>query len=120
MLLVGDAAKRGWSVISNRALEGVAWGAFIMLIGLGWWAGDYYEADSGPYIALGAGAILIVLNAIRASAGIRVSKFSLFIGLVAFAIGSAGILGYSLQLVPTIMILIGLFIIASALQKMAK
>ncbi len=120
MRSMGNATKRNWSLVSNKALEGVAWGAFVMLIGVGWWVGDHYEVDSGPYIALGAGVILIVLNAARASAGIRVSKFSLFIGLIAFTIGGAGILGHSLPLIPTIMILIGLFIIASTLQKMAK
>ena len=49
--------------------------------------------------------------------GIKVSKFSLFIGLIAFALGGAGIIGYSLDLVPMIIILIGLFIIAEGLQK---
>lgn len=54
------------------------------------------------------------------SVSIKVSKFSLFFGLVAFLMGGAGIIGYSLPLIPTIMILVGLFIIVSALRKMAK
>lgn len=107
-------------MISNRALEGVAWGVFIIVIGLGWWAGDYYNVDTGPYLAFGLGVILIGLNATRVSVGIRVSRFSLFIGLVAFAMDGAGIMGYSLPVIPTIMILVGLFIVASALRKMAK
>ncbi len=107
-------------MISNKTLEVVAWGTFVILIGVGWWAGDYYQIETGPYIAFGVGMILIALNAIRARIGIRISKFSLFIGIIAFAIGAAGIVGYSLPLVPTIIILIGLFIVASALQNMAK
>ena len=51
---------------------------------------------------------------------IKISKFSLFVGLVAFAIGGAGILGYSLDLFLTIIILIGLFIIGEALAKLTK
>ncbi|MDH5634504.1 MAG: SPFH domain-containing protein [Candidatus Bathyarchaeota archaeon] len=54
------------------------------------------------------------------SVSIKVSRFSLFFGLVAFLMGGAGIIGYSLPLIPTIMTLVGLFIIASALRKMAK
>jgi len=50
----------------------------------------------------------------------EVSRFSLFIGLAAFTMGGAGIMGYSLPLIPTIMVLVGLFIVASALRKMAK
>ncbi len=106
-------------MVNNRALEGIAWGAFVILLGVGWWAGDY-DAETGPYLALGVGAILIGLNGVRASTGVRVSKFSLFIGLLALAIGGAGIMGYTLPLIPTIMVLVGLFIIASALQRMTK
>ena len=105
---------------TSKALGGLAWGAFFLLIGAGWVAGDYYQIDTGPYVAFGVGLIIIGLNVARAGAGIRVSKFSLFIGIVAFAIGGAGILGYSLELLPTIVILIGLFIIAEAIQKLTK
>lgn len=105
---------------SNKALDGLAWGFFIILIGIGWWAGDYYQMDTGPYTAFGVGLILIGLNAARAGSGTKLSKFSLFVGLVAFAIGGAGILGYSLDLFITIVILIGLFIIGEALGKLAR
>ena len=107
-------------MVSNKALDGLAWGLFIILIGVGWWAGDYYQMDTGPYIALGVGLILVGLNAIRAGTGIKVSKFSLFVGLVALAIGVAGILGYSLDLFLTVVILIGLFIVGEALAKLFK
>ena len=107
-------------MVRNKALNGLAWGAFIILIGAGWLAGDYYQIDTGPYVAFGVGLILIGLNIARSGFGLRISNFSLFIGIIAFAIGGAGILGYSLPLIPTIVILIGLFIIAEAVQKLAK
>lgn len=107
-------------MVNNKALEGVAWGAFVILLGVGWWAGSYYNIETGPYLALGVGAILIGLNGVRASVGTKVSKFSLFIGLLALAMGGAGIMGYSLPLIPTIIVLVGLFIIASALQRITK
>jgi len=107
-------------MVSNKALGSLAWGLFIILIGVGWWAADYYQMDTGPYTALGVGLILIGLNVARAGTGIKVSKFSLFVGLVALAIGGAGILGYSLDLFITVVILIGLFIIGEALGKLFK
>ena len=85
-------------MVNSKALDGLAWGLFIILIGVGWWTGEYYQMDTGPYIALGVGLILLGLNATRAGSGIKIGKFSLFIGLVALAIGGAGILGYSLNL----------------------
>ena len=107
-------------MVSNKALDGLAWGLFIIIIGIGWWAGGYYQVDTGPYTALGVGLILVALNLTRVAVGIKISKFSLFIGLVALALGGAGILGYALDLFLTILILIGLFIIGEALGKLAK
>ena len=60
------------------------------------------------------------LNLARSQMGIKVSKFSLFVGLVALAIGVAGVLGYALDLFLTVIILIGLFIIGEAIEKMLK
>lgn len=107
-------------MVTNKALESLSWGAFLVLIGFGWWAGEYYQVDTGSYVAFSVGLILIGLNLTRAGVGLRMSKFSLFIGMIAFAIGAAGILGYSLPLVPTIMILIGLFIIAEASHRLTR
>ncbi|UCC57834.1 MAG: hypothetical protein JSW14_05550 [Candidatus Bathyarchaeum sp.] len=107
-------------MVESKALDGLAWGLFIILIGVGWYVGGVYEIDTGPYIALGVGFILVGLNAVRATTDIKISKFSLFVGLVALAMGAAGILGYALDLFLTIIILIGLFIIGEALAKIFK
>jgi hypothetical protein len=104
----------------NKTLDSLAWGLFIILIGAGWYIGAAYEMDTGAYIALGVGLILIGLNLARSQMGIKISKFSLFVGLVALAIGFAGILGYALDLFLTVVILIGLFIIGEALGKLLK
>lgn len=104
----------------KKTLDSLAWGLFIILIGVGWYIGAAYEMDTGAYIALGVGLILIGLNLARFQMRIKISKFSLFVGLVALAIGVAGILGYALDLFLTIVILIGLFIIGEALGKLLK
>jgi len=104
----------------NKTLDSLAWGLFIILVGVGWYVGAVYEMETGSYIALGVGLILLGLNLARNQMGIKISKFSLFVGLVAFAIGVAGVLGYALDLFLTIIILIGLFIIGEAIEKMLK
>jgi hypothetical protein len=95
------------------ALTTLAWGLFIVLIGLCW------ALNEVPYVALSAGIILIGLNVARTGLGMHLSKFSLFIGIVALAFGVV-LLGYPLPLPETIIVLIGLFIIAEAATSLSK
>jgi uncharacterized membrane protein len=110
----------GDSVNRNVALTSLAWGLFIILIGICWTASQYYNIEVVSYAALGAGIILIGLNVARASLGMALSWFSLFIGIVAFAFGGAALVGYSLPLWQTIIVLIGLFIVAEAARALRK
>jgi apolipoprotein N-acyltransferase len=102
---------------TNKVLDALAWGAFAVLLGAGWIASSYYQMDTGIHVALGVGLILIALNLARMTMGITVSKFSLFIGLLALALSGAGLLGFTMPFVPTVIVLVGLFIVAEALQK---
>jgi len=103
------------------ALTSLAWGLFFVLIGVSWAATKYYSAPVVvPYVALGAGIILIGLNIARLGLGMGLSWFSLFIGIIAFAFGGAAMMGYALPLLETIIVLIGLFIIAEAARSLAK
>jgi hypothetical protein len=95
-------------------------GLFIILVGVGWYIGAVYEMDTGAYIALGVGLILAGLNLTRTQMNIKISKFSLFVGIVALALGVAGVLGYALDLFLTVIILIGLFIVGEAVEKMPE
>jgi len=101
----------------NVALTSLAWGLFFVLIGLSWAVSN--AVDVVPYVALGAGIILIGLNVARTGLGMHLSKFSLFIGIVALAFGVA-LMGYPLPLPETIIVLIGLFIIAEAARSLTK
>ena len=102
---------------TNKALDAIAWGVFVVLLGAGWIASAYYQIDTGVYVALGVGLILIALNLSRRALGITISKFSLFIGLLALALAGSGIAGFELPFIPTVIVLVGLFIIAEAIQK---
>jgi hypothetical protein len=105
---------------TNKLLDAIAWGMFIVLLGAGWLAGSYYNIETGIYIALGAGLILIALNVARNAGGVKISKFSLFIGFLALALSGSGILGYAMPFIPTVIVLVGLFIVAEAFQKTIK
>ena len=102
---------------TNKVLDAIAWGVFIVLLGVGWIASAYYKMDAGIYIALGVGLILIALNLSRRTMGITISKFSLFIGLLALALAGSGIAGFEMPFIPTVILLVGLFIVAEAIQK---
>jgi hypothetical protein len=104
---------------TNKLLDAIAWGVFIVLLGASCIASYYYAMDTGIYLALGTGLILIALNLVRRTTGISISKFSLFIGLLALALSLSGIVGYALPFIPTIIVLVGLFIVAEAIQKTA-
>jgi hypothetical protein len=105
------------NAIDNKVLDGLAWGSFFILLGIVWFVSTSYSIDAGAYVAVGVGIILIGVNLVRMVVGVKVSKFSLFIGLIAFAFGGAVVIGYSLPLVPMAIVLIGLFILAEGLQK---
>ena len=88
------------SGMNNKLLNGVAWGAFFVVLGIGWLASIAYTIDIGAYIAVGAGIILVAINMARLNMGVSLSKFSLFIGLI--------------------IVLVGLFIVAEGLQKVTS
>ena len=107
-------------MVESQTLESLGWGLFIVLIGVGWYIGSAYKIDTGSFIALGVGLILLGINLIRVKSNIKINRFAIFIGVLALAIGAAGILGYSLDLLSTILIIVGLFVIEEALAKIIK
>lgn len=102
------------------ALTSLAWGLFFVVIGVSWGLSSYYTVDVIPIVSLSVGIILIGINIARTSLGMSLSKFSLFIGIIALAFGGAALMGYSLPLWQTIIVLIGLFIIAEAVRSLTK
>jgi len=100
-----------------RMLTTLAWGLFFILLGGAWIYSEAYQVDVGTAIALGVGLILIGLNLARSSMGISMSKFSLGIGILALLIGLARYFGLKVDILPLIIILIGLFIIAETIAR---
>ncbi|HXZ97731.1 MAG TPA: hypothetical protein VED24_00030 [Candidatus Acidoferrum sp.] len=102
---------------TGRTLTTLAWGLFFILIGGAWIYGETYHVDTGTVIAIGVGLILIGLNLARSSIGIRMSRFTLGIGILALLIGLAQYYGLRVNIIALIIILIGLFIIAEAIAR---
>lgn len=104
-------------VSSARTLATVAWGLFFILVGGAWFYGEVYRIDVGTIIAIGVGLILVGLNIARSGMGIKMGKFSLGIGILALLIGLARYAGMKVDVLPLIIILIGLFIVAEAIVR---
>ena len=100
-----------------RMLTTLAWGLFFILVGGAWIYGETFRIDMGTVIALGVGLILIGLNLARSSIGVNMSKFSLGIGILALLIGLARYFVVKVDIIPLIIILIGLFVIAEAIAR---
>jgi hypothetical protein len=97
-----------------RMLTTIAWGLFFVLVGGAWLYGETFHFDTGTIIAIGVGLILIGLNLARSSLGGQVSRFSLGIGILALLIGLARYAGVKVDILPLVIIMVGLFIIAEA------
>ena len=100
-----------------RMLTTLAWGLFFILVGGAWIYGETFRVDVGTVIALGVGLILIGLNLARSNIGVSMSKFSLGIGILALLIALARYFGMNVDILPLIIILVGLFIIAEAIAR---
>jgi hypothetical protein len=66
---------------------------------------------------VGAGVIMLGLNAVRLLLGIRVSWFTVILGTVALLSGLGSVYGVSIPVGPLLIILIGLSIIVRALDR---
>jgi len=98
----------------NKRLESVGWALFLIMIG-GMWMFPEERVPEGTWM-IGAGVILLALNGVRSLAGIRVSKTSMILGVVALALGVAGLLGLSVPyLLPIALVVIGMLIILKPL-----
>ncbi len=97
----------------NRRLETTSWGLFLIMLG---GFALLASVPQGTWL-LGAGFIMLGLNAARLVAGIRVSLFTVVLGTVALLSGLGSVYGVSLPVGPLLIILIGLAIIVRALDR---
>ncbi len=89
----------------NKRLETVGWGLFLIMLG-GLWLVPGQMIPAGTWL-IGAGLIMLGLNAARYLAGIKPSGFTLVLGILAILSGTADFLHVELPLLPILLILVG-------------
>jgi hypothetical protein len=97
----------------NHRLETVSWGLFLIMLGGFALLRSFPE---GTWL-IGAGVIMLGLNAVRLLLGIRISWFTVILGTVALFSGLGSVYGVSIPVGPLLIILIGLAIIVRALDR---
>ena len=108
MSLPVDARKQDL----NHRLETVSWGLFLIMLG---GFALLKEVPEGTWL-IGAGIIMLGLNAVRLLVGIRASWFTLILGTVALLSGLGSVYGIDIPVGPLLIILIGLAIVVRAFQ----
>jgi len=108
MSMPDDARKQDL----NRRLETVGWGLFLIMLG---GFALLKDVPEGTWL-IGAGLIMLGLNAVRLLAGIRASWFTLILGTIALLSGLGSVYGIEIPVGPLLIILIGLAIVVRAFQ----
>jgi hypothetical protein len=99
--------------ILNKRLESIGWGLCLIMIG-GIWLVPDARVPKGSWL-IGAGLIMLGLNAARYLSGIKMSGFTVILGILALGFGISDFFGVDLPLFPILIILIGANIILKPL-----
>ncbi len=102
----------------DKRFEHTAWGLFLIMIG-GLWLVPDHVVPGGAWL-VGAGAIMLGLNAARYLSGIRMSSFSIILGVIALALGISDMAGAALPILPIILVLCGGQVIFHAVAGRAR
>lgn len=98
----GDVGKR---------LDQIGWGIFLVMIGTIWLVPG---VPQGTWL-IGAGILLLVVNAIRSRLGVPWSGVSVALGVFALAAGLGDFTGIKLPLFPICLVVIGATLILKPL-----
>jgi hypothetical protein len=93
----------------KRRLDGIGWALFLIMIG-GLWLMPEGTVPEGTWL-IGVGLIMLGVSAVRSLNGIKVSWFTVILGLIALASGVSDFFGVNLPWFPILLVLIGASII---------
>lgn len=97
----------------NKRLEEIGWGLFLLMIG-GLILVPDEQLPHGVWL-VGVGVIMLGLNVIRYFNNIKVSGFTITVGILALVVGLAGFYGIKLPLFAIFLLVIGAGLIFRAL-----
>ncbi|MCL5996219.1 MAG: hypothetical protein M1546_09190 [Chloroflexi bacterium] len=89
----------------NKRLEAIGWGLFLIMLG-GLGLVPQEQVPGGVWL-IGAGLIMLGLNAARYWSQIKMSAFTVGLGILALFAGVGDLLGVDLPLLAILLILIG-------------
>lgn len=99
----------------DRRLEEAGWALFLMMIG-GLWLVPKENVPSDLWL-VGAGVIMLGINFVRYFKGIKMSGFTVFLGIVALAAGLSGAFSLNFPVVALIFVILGASLLMRALFK---
>ncbi len=105
-------------VVFNQKLEKMAWGAFLILIGL--MALIPIKFIPAGSLLVGTGLILLGLNLTRFIQRLPTSLFTIFLGIVAITSGFNEYLNVTFPILPILIILIGITMLIKPTLKRIK
>ena len=91
----------------NERLENIAWGLFLIIVGVTFLGPDV-QAPVGVWL-IGSGLIMLGLNVVRYFSGIKTSSFTIGLGSLALVAGIAS--AFSVKIFGVLLILFGAGII---------
>jgi len=106
-----DSAK----VALNKRLEGMAWGAFLVMLGGFMFVPE--EFIKGGWWSIGVGLIFLGLNAARYFNGLRMSGFTTFLGIISVIGGVLGLIGLDVNGAVLLIVLGGYLILKPYFDK---
>jgi hypothetical protein len=99
----------------NKRLEGMAWGAFLVMLGGFMFVPD--EIVKGGWWSIGVGLIFLGLNAARYFNGLRMSGFTTFLGIISVIGGVLGLIGLDVNGAVLLIVLGGYLILKPYFDK---
>jgi hypothetical protein len=99
----------------DRRVDGIGWALFLIMVGAlmllpaGW-------VPTGTWL-VGVGSIMIGMNVVRHLKSLRVSGFTVVLGLVALALGVSAVAGIALPVFPLLLAAIGIEIVYGFIRQ---
>ena len=107
-----EAPDQSGSRRQGKRLDEIALALALIMTGALWLAPKAMFPE-GSWL-VGAGLILLGLNAARRIRGVKTSGFGIIVGLIAFAVGIGRIIGQDLPVVPVLLIILGIGLVLRA------
>ena len=99
----------------NKQLEAIAWGLFLVMLGCLWLIPNE-QVPEGTWL-IGVGIIMLGLNLARYLFRVKLSGFSIVLGIIAFCLGIGAVFGIEIPIFPILIIIWGLSVVLEPFLK---